>query len=46
MQAFIHDNWYQCAIIDTFSKYVWNDYIAAKYDVYKVLSEFCETEIT
>ena len=30
----------------TYSKYVWDDYLAAKDDVYKVLSAFCETEIT
>ena len=45
MQASIHENWYQCAIIDTYSKYVWDDYLAAKDEVYKVLSDFCETEI-
>jgi hypothetical protein len=46
MQASIHENYYQCAIIDTYSKYVWDDYLAAKDEVYKVLSDFCETEIT
>jgi hypothetical protein len=46
MQASIHENWYQCAIIDTYSKYVWENYLAAKDEVYKVLSDFCETEIT
>ena len=46
MQASIHENWYQCAIMDTYSKYVWDDYLAAKDEVYKVLSDFCETEIT
>ena len=35
MQAPIHENW--CEIIDTYSKYVRNDYLAAKYDVYKVI---------
>ena len=39
MQASIHENWYQCAIIDTYSKYVWDDYLAAKDEVYKVLSK-------
>ena len=46
MQASIHENYYQCAIIDTYSKQVWDDYLAAKDDVYKVLSDFCETVIT
>ena len=46
MQASTHEKWYQCAIIDTYSKYVWDDYLAAKDDVYKVHSDFCETEIT
>ena len=30
IQASTHENWYQCAIIDTYSKYVWDDYLAAK----------------
>ena len=46
MQASIHENRYQCAIIDTYSKYVWIDYLVAKDEIYKVLSDFCETEIT
>ena len=46
MQASINENWYQCAIIDTYSKYVWDDYLAAKDEVYKVLLDFCKTEIT
>ena len=46
MEASIHENWYQCALIDTYSKYVWDDYIAAKDDVCKALSDFCLTEIT
>jgi hypothetical protein len=46
MQASTDENWYQCAIIDTYSKYVWDDYRSAKDDVYKVLSAFYETEIT
>ena len=46
MQASTHENWYQCAIIDTYSKYVWDGYLAAKNEVYKVLSDFCDTEIT
>jgi hypothetical protein len=46
MQASIHENYYKCAIIDTYSKYVWDDYLAAKDEVYKVLSDFGETEIT
>jgi transposase InsO family protein len=45
MQASNHENWYQCAIIDTYSKYVWDNYLAAKDEVYNVLSDFCETEI-
>jgi hypothetical protein len=45
MQASIHKDWYQFAIIDTYSKYVWADYLAGKNDVYKVLSDFCEMEI-
>ena len=44
--ASIHKNWYQCAIIDMYSQNVWDDYLAEKDDVYKVLSAFCETEIT
>jgi hypothetical protein len=46
MQASIYEDWYQCAFIDTYSKYVWDDYLAAKDEVYKVLSDFCEMEIT
>jgi hypothetical protein len=46
MQASIHENWYQCAIINTYSKYVWDDYLAAKDEVNKVLSDIYETEIT
>ena len=46
MQASIHKNWYQWAIIDTYSKHVWDDYLAAKDEVYIVLSDFCVTEIT
>jgi hypothetical protein len=46
MQATIHESWYQCAIIDTYLKYAWDDYIAAKNDVCKFLSDFCKTEIT
>ena len=46
MQASVYENWYQCAIIDTYSKNVWDNYLAAKDDVYKVLPAFCETEIT
>ena len=46
LQVSIHENWYQCAIIDTYLKYVRDDYLAAKDDIYKVLSAFCETEIT
>jgi hypothetical protein len=46
MQASIHENWYQCSIIDTYSKYVWDDYLATMNKVYKLVSDFCETEIT
>ena len=45
-QVSIHGNRYQCAIIDTFSKYVWNSYMITKDEVYKILSTFLSTEIT
>jgi hypothetical protein len=43
MQVSIHENYYQCAIIDTYLKYVWDDYHAAKVEV---LSDCFIAEIT
>jgi transposase InsO family protein len=45
VQASITENKYQCAIIDTFSRYVWDYYLKTKDEVYSVTSDFCETEV-
>ena len=42
----IKGNRYQCAIIDTSSSYVWDDYIKNKDEVYTLLSYFFDTEFT
>ena len=41
----IHGNYYQMAIIDVKSKYVWDFYLETKDQVYPMLKEWLETEI-
>ena len=41
----IHGNYYQMAIIDVKSKYVWDFYLETKNQVYPKLKEWLETEI-
>ena len=44
-QASIRGNKYQCAIMDTKSTFVWDEYMVHKDEVYSILSVFCEQEI-